>query len=111
MKRFFASSSQCIPPALQALGHHSRRERERRRDEECFGAAASDQDTLAKDFDFEANLALFDKQMVFEEIDGNLAAASEESNQPDLVRLVDCNRRQQPQQQQGGANGGAAASG
>ncbi len=37
-----------------------------------------------KDFDFERNLALFDKQRLFEEI---------QSNQPDVVRLVDHNLR------------------
>ena len=37
-----------------------------------------------KEFDFERNLALFDKRRVLEEI---------ESNQPDVVRLIDHNRR------------------
>ena len=37
-----------------------------------------------KEFDFERNLALFDKKCVLEEI---------ESNQPDVVRLIDHNRR------------------
>ena len=37
-----------------------------------------------KEFDFERNLALFDKRSVLEEI---------ESNQPDVVRLIDHNRR------------------
>ena len=43
-----------------------------------------DMDNMGKDFDFERNLALFDKQRVLEEI---------ESNQPDVVRLIDHNRR------------------
>ena len=39
---------------------------------------------MGKEFDFERNLALFDKRRVLEEI---------ESNQPDVVRLIDHNRR------------------
>ena len=84
-------------------GNSNRRERERLRDEDCF----DDGNEVGEDFDFERNLALFDKkvctrhkltfdtlvkpfllQTVFNEIDDELS-----SNQPDLVRLVDCNRR------------------
>jgi len=53
-----------------------------RRDEDCFDV---DLDNIhGKEFDFERNLALFDKKCVLEEI---------ESNQPDVVRLIDHNRR------------------
>ena len=64
----------------------SRRERERMRDEDCFGGEI-DEYEMSKDFDFESNLALFDKKLVFQEIEGEI------SNQPDVVRLVDCNRK------------------
>ena len=40
---------------------------------------------FSEEFDFEKNLALFDKRLVFEEISA--------SNQPDVIRLVDINRR------------------
>ena len=53
-----------------------------RRDEDCFDVNL---DSIhLKEFDFEGNLALFNKQRVLEEI---------ESNQPDVVRLIDHNRR------------------
>lgn len=60
----------------------SSRQRQRR-DEDCFDDLDLDNIHL-KEFDFERNLALFDKQRVLEEI---------ESNQPDVVRLIDHNRR------------------
>jgi len=57
-----------------------------RRDNACFG---DDMDySTSEEFDFEKNLALFDKRLVFQEIE------MENSNQPDVVRLVDCNLRQ-----------------
>lgn len=40
--------------------------------------------SFKQEFDFEKNLALFDKRLVFEEID---------ASQPDVVRLVDINRK------------------
>ena len=44
------------------------------------------------DFDFEANLAMFDKDQVMQEIDADLMA-----NKPDVVRLVHTNvRRPEP---------------
>ena len=55
------------------------------RDEDCFGDEIYEED-MTKEFDFESNLALFDKKLVFEEIEGEI------TNQPDLVRLVDCNK-------------------
>lgn len=55
------------------------------KDAGCFGGEI-DHQKMTEDFDFEKNLALFDKRMVFEEIE------MENSNQPDVVRLVDCNR-------------------
>lgn len=48
------------------------------RDEACFGSPLDS--SLTKDFDFEKNLALFDKQAVFEEIN---------SHRPDLVKHGD----------------------
>ena len=53
------------------------------KDEDCFDNIDMD-NIYTKEFDFERNLALFDKQTVWEEI---------ESNQPDVVRLIDHNRR------------------
>ena len=53
------------------------------KDEDCFDNIDMD-NIYTKEFDFERNLALFDKQRVLEEI---------ESNQPDVVRLIDHNRR------------------
>jgi len=38
-----------------------------------------------QEFDFEKNLALFNKRLVFDEIDA--------TNQPDVIRLVDINRK------------------
>ena len=67
----------------------TRRDREQKaRDEECFGGEI--EEMTAEDFDFESNLALFDKKMVLDEI-----TAAE--NKPDLIRLVDSNRRKDPQ--------------
>jgi len=57
------------------------RQRHLQRDEDCFDI---DMGNMGKEFDFERNLALFDKRRVLEEI---------ESNQPDVVRLIDHNRR------------------
>ena len=65
---------------------HSRatpRQRYLQRDEDCFDNIDLD-NIHSKEFDFERNLALFDKRRVLEEI---------ESNQPDVVRLIDHNRR------------------
>lgn len=56
------------------------------KDEECFGYNPNQSDDN-EEFDFEKNLALFNKQLVFNEID------SQQSNQPDIVKLVDCNVR------------------
>ena len=55
------------------------------RDQDCFGDGI-DASKMTEDFDFEKNLALFDKRLVFREIEM-------ENNQPDVVRLVDCNLR------------------
>jgi len=68
----------------------TRGERLRQKDEDCFGQMgdALDEEELREDFDFEKNLAMFDKDMVMREIDAELA------NKPDIVRLVHCNRRQ-----------------
>ncbi|XP_059081044.1 enhancer of mRNA-decapping protein 3-like isoform X2 [Tigriopus californicus] len=74
---------------MEGNGEHrvpNRRERERMRDEECFQEI--NEVEMSEEFDFESNLALFDKRLVLEEISDNIAA-----NQPDVVRLVDCNKR------------------
>ncbi|KAJ9591849.1 hypothetical protein L9F63_001666 [Diploptera punctata] len=55
------------------------------KDEACFGTPIDD-NILEQDFDFEKNLALFNKQAVFEEIN---------AQRPDLVRHADPNRRSQ----------------
>jgi len=62
-----------------------RRRQQSEKDEACFNAPI-DNFILENEFDFEKNLALFDKQAVFEEIEST-------NNKPDVVRLVDCNRR------------------
>nr|XP_027220772.1 enhancer of mRNA-decapping protein 3-like [Penaeus vannamei] len=56
-----------------------KRERRRNRDETTFGTPIDD-DMLSTEFDFEKNLALFDKQAVIEEI---------QSLKPDVVRQAD----------------------
>jgi enhancer of mRNA-decapping protein 3 len=56
----------------------------RQKDEDCFSPSGFD---INEDFDFEKNLAMFDKHTVLAEIDQEL------SNKPDIIRLVDCNRR------------------
>lgn len=53
-------------------------ERARRRNEACFGDGA--QPPLDRDFDFEGNLALFDKRALWEQMN---------SQKPDLVRQAD----------------------
>ena len=55
------------------------------RNEDCFGSEIFHREDFTQEFDFEKNLALFDKRLVFEEISA--------SNQPDVIRLVDINRR------------------
>ncbi|XP_015911739.2 enhancer of mRNA-decapping protein 3 [Parasteatoda tepidariorum] len=56
------------------------------RDEACFSATV-DSETFDTDFDFEKNLALFDKKAVFEEISALCKM--------DHVKLVDCNKKGQ----------------
>jgi len=71
-------------PNRDQVQHPSRntpKQRHYQRDEDCFDI---DMGNMGKEFDFERNLALFDKRRVLEEI---------ESNQPDVVRLIDHNRR------------------
>lgn len=62
------------------------RRRMTERDDAAFNEPVSDF-ILENEFDFEKNLALFDKKAVIEE----LSALS----RPDVVRLTDCNRRNQ----------------
>ncbi|XP_045502069.1 enhancer of mRNA-decapping protein 3 [Colias croceus] len=64
----------------KARGVH---ERARRRNEACFGDAADP--ALADDFDFEGNLALFDKQALWEEMRSGAGAGV----RPDVVRAAD----------------------
>ena len=69
----------------------TRGERLRQRDEDCFGQGGSalneyEKKLIEEEFDFEKNLAMFDKNTVMAEIDAELGA------QPDIVRLVHCNR-------------------
>lgn len=52
------------------------------KDEACFGSPLDS--TINKEFDFEKNLALFDKQAVYDEIN---------SQKPDVVRHTDQSRR------------------
>jgi len=71
----------------------TRGERQRQKDEDCFGQGGGalneeEKRLIEEDFDFEKNLAMFDKDLVMREIDAELA------NKPDIVRLVHCNRRQ-----------------
>lgn len=71
----------------------NRVERNRMRDDDCFGqggTALSEEEKrlVEEEFDFEKNLAMFDKQTVMAEIDAELG------NKPDIVRLVHCNKRQ-----------------
>ena len=90
-------------PALASIGAHHRYSPANRgsrsydnhgctskrvvKDEDCFGNL--NEEDFGREFDFEQNLALFDKKMVFEEIEDELS----QQNQPDIVRLVDHNRR------------------
>jgi len=69
-----------------------------REDSEFFGLAGRGGSALneeekrmieAEDFDFEANLAMFDKEREMQEIEADLL-----SNKPDIVRLVHSNVRQ-----------------
>jgi len=72
------------------------RYRERQREEEYFraagrgGSALNEEEKIMieKDFDFEANLAMFDKEREMQEIEAEL------TNKPDIVRLVHSNVRQ-----------------
>ncbi|GLV43422.1 Enhancer of decapping 3 [Carabus blaptoides fortunei] len=58
------------------------------KDEACFGMSM-DQQSMLQDFDFEKNLALFNKEAVWEEINA--------SQRPDVVHQTDQCRRQQVQ--------------
>ena len=72
------------------------RYRERQVEEDYFraagrgGSALNEEEKIMieKDFDFEANLAMFDKEREMREIEAEL------SNKPDIVRLVNVNVRQ-----------------
>lgn len=59
---------------------NNRRHRWSEKDEACFGTPIN-HDQFTKEFDFEKNLALFNKQAVFDEINA--------SQRPDLVRQTD----------------------
>jgi len=62
----------------------NRTERFRMKDEDCFSPSVLD---MNEEFDFEKNLAMFDKPGVMAEIEQEL------SNKPDIIRLVDTNLR------------------
>eukprot|EP00095_Tigriopus_kingsejongensis_P011104 snap_masked-scaffold268_size230776-processed-gene-1.22 protein:Tk11104 transcript:snap_masked-scaffold268_size230776-processed-gene-1.22-mRNA-1 annotation:"enhancer of mrna-decapping protein 3" len=84
---FATNFQQHLPRKLLSGSHRAPSRKDHRiRDDDCFGEI--DESEIGQEFDFESNLALFDKKLVFEEINDEIAA-----NQPDLVRLVDCNRR------------------
>lgn len=55
------------------------------KDEACFGSPLDQ--SISKDFDFEKNLALFNKQAIWDEINN--------SQKPDVVRQADNIRKQQ----------------
>lgn len=55
------------------------------KDEACFGSPLDQ--SISKDFDFEKNLALFNKQAIWDEINN--------SQKPDVVRQADHIRKQQ----------------
>lgn len=57
---------------------------QKERDDACFNAPVNSE-LLDTEFDFEKNLALFDKQKVFDEINA--------LSKSDHVKLVDCNKR------------------
>ncbi|KFM61550.1 Enhancer of mRNA-decapping protein 3, partial [Stegodyphus mimosarum] len=59
---------------------------QKERDEACFSVSV-DSEVLDTEFDFEKNLALFDKQAVFDEINA--------LSKSDHIKLVDCNKRMQ----------------
>ncbi|XP_045461686.1 enhancer of mRNA-decapping protein 3 [Harmonia axyridis] len=52
------------------------------RDEECFGAPTTEE--ITQDFDFESNLALFDKQALWEKLSGN--------QKPDIIKQAESKR-------------------
>jgi len=67
----------------------NRAERHRQQNEDCFGALTDEEKQLVEEeFDFEKNLAMFDKPTVMAEIDAELA------NKPDVIRLHTTNKRQ-----------------
>lgn len=55
------------------------------KDEACFGSPLDQ--SISKDFDFEKNLALFNKQAIWDEINN--------SQKPDVVKQADIIRKQQ----------------
>lgn len=70
---------------------HSRQQRTGLPGEDQYGGQALTEEELhlvEEEFDFEGNLAMFDKKAEWAEIDAEL------STQPDIVRLVHCNKRQ-----------------
>jgi len=87
MRKYPAASpyDQRTSPRKGLENNHQQRitPKPKKKDEDCFDNIDMD-NIYTKEFDFERNLALFDKQTVWEEI---------ESNQPDVVRLIDHNRR------------------
>lgn len=62
----------------------SKKWHQKERDDACFNTPLNSE-LLDTEFDFEKNLALFDKQKVFDEINA--------LSKSDHVKLVDCNKR------------------
>lgn len=81
----FKSNNSFVNDTSFKNGTPSKKERNKgkwvkgRKDEECFGSPLDHK--INKDFDFEKNLALFDKQAIWDEINN--------SQKPDVIKNVD----------------------
>ncbi|XP_063241371.1 enhancer of mRNA-decapping protein 3 [Bacillus rossius redtenbacheri] len=81
-----AGSRAAVSEAMRTPSKKDRnRQKLNERDEACFGTPIDN--IPHQDFDFEKNLALFNKQAVYDEINA--------SQRPDVVRHTDASRRQQ----------------
>lgn len=56
------------------------------KDEECFGAPTTE--AITQDFDFESNLALFDKQALWQQLSNN--------QKPDIIKQTESRRSRRP---------------
>ena len=92
----FSSHSRASPRYERHQQATPTRYRDRQAEDDYFrasgrgGSALNEEEKMMieKDFDFEANLAMFDKDREMREIEAEL------SNKPDIVRLVTSNVRQ-----------------